>query len=181
MKQSSLCSGAESSPFEGEESLESLSPATRRQARELALKALYALELSGNPLERVINETVTATDDTDPIARFAIDIIEKTYNARAELDGHIRRRSKNWDFNRIAVIDKIVLRMAICEFLLFRDVPPKVSIDEAIELAKIYSTEKSGSFINGILDAVLDELKVRKELIKVGRGLQQSKRKKGRA
>ena len=170
--------------IEGDDALESIepvSPTTRREAREAALRALYALELSGNPLGQVIAETIGEPEGQDPIIRFAVEIIEKTYRSRAELDTYIRKRSMNWDFDRIAIIDKIVLRMAICEFLHFWDVPPKVSIDEAIELAKQYSTEKSGSFINGILDAILDELNKSRELIKVGRGLRQNKRKKGRA
>lgn len=71
---------------------------------------------------------------------------------------------------RIALIDKILLRMAICELLYFTDIPPKVSINEAIEIAKIYSTAGSGKFINGILDTILSEEKLG-SLNKTGRGL----------
>ena len=72
---------------------------------------------------------------------------------------------------RIALIDKILLRMAICEILYFPDIPPKVSINEAIEIAKEFSTAGSGKFINGILDAILSEEKTAGRLNKTGRGL----------
>ncbi|MBN2000064.1 transcription antitermination factor NusB [candidate division KSB1 bacterium] len=143
---------------------------SRRRVREIAVQALYAMELSGNSLNLVLGQFLGAFDKNNPMFQFASDLISKTYNARQELDAYIRKRSNNWDFERIAIIDKIVMRMAICEFLHFFDIPPKVSIDEAIELSKMYSTEKSSSFINGILDAVLDDLKKSQQLVKVGRG-----------
>ena len=155
---------------ESDEVIQSAFPVTRREAREIALRALYALEFSGNPLVTVINEMLSAAKADDPIYSFTRDIIGKTYDHREELDSHIRQRSNNWDFDRIAVIDKIVLRIAICEFLFFFDIPPKVSIDEAIELSKLYSTEKSSSFINGILDSVLEDLKTNRQIVKTGRG-----------
>ena len=77
----------------------------------------------------------------------------------------------NWDLSRIALIDRILLRMGICEILFFPDIPPKVSINESIEIAKDYSTSSSGKFINGILDAILDDLKKDGKLNKKGRGL----------
>jgi N utilization substance protein B len=88
-----------------------------------------------------------------------------------ELDKHIKFRVDNWEMNRIALIDKILLRMGICELLYFPDIPPKVSINEAIEIAKLYSTAGSGKFINGILDVILTELKDTGKLNKTGRGL----------
>jgi N utilization substance protein B len=88
----------------------------------------------------------------------------------------IKRKAVNWEFSRIAVMDKLILRMALCEFLCFEDIPPKVSIDEAIEIAKKYSTEKSGRFVNGILDAVLNDLRAEGRLRKRGRGLSDGNR-----
>lgn len=146
-------------------------PVSRRQARELALKALYALELSGNSVAQVLNDIVPFYQRPDEIAQFTRQLIEKTFEYRNDLDGYIRSRSKNWEFDRIAVIDKIILRIAICELLHFWDVPPKVSIDEAIELAKIYSTSKSKVFVNGVLDGVFSDLQAKGEIIKTGRGL----------
>jgi N utilization substance protein B len=83
----------------------------------------------------------------------------------------IAKKIKNWELDRIALIDRIVLRMGICELKYFPEIPPKVSINEAIELAKKFSTERSGKFVNGVLDAVYNELKETGQLVKQGRGL----------
>jgi N utilization substance protein B len=83
----------------------------------------------------------------------------------------IREKVNNWEMERIALIDRILLRIAIAELLYFPDIPPKVSINEAIEIAKEYSTAKSGKFINGVLDAILTDLKQSGKLNKSGRGL----------
>ena len=81
------------------------------------------------------------------------------YEYKDEFDKMIIKRLKNWELRRIAVIDKVILRLALAEILYFEDIPPEVSINEAIELAKKYSTEKSSKFINGILDAIYRETK----------------------
>ena len=80
---------------------------------------------------------------------------------------------KNWDFDRVAMIDKILLRMAVAEFLYFESIPPEATLNEMIEISKDFSTERSGKFINGILDAILKNLKKIKKLNKSGRGLVQ--------
>ena len=87
------------------------------------------------------------------------------------LDERIINRVTNWEMNRIALIDKILLRIGICEILHFPDIPPKVSINECIEIAKDFSTAGSAKFINGILDAILAEEKKTGKLNKSGRGL----------
>ncbi len=144
---------------------------SRRRARELALRAAYALELSGNPLHVIVEDTIVSRGENPKVAEFAIDLVKTMYEHREELDRMIRERATNWDFERIAVLDRLILRLAISEFLFFQDIPPKVTIDEAIEIAKKYSTEKSGKFINGILDAILAELRASGRLQKSGRGL----------
>jgi len=106
---------------------------------------------------------------------FAEELLRTSYDHREELDRLIKAKALNWEFDRIAVIDKLILRMAIGEFLYFPDIPPKVSIDEAIEISKRYSTEKSSKFINGILDAVLNDLRGQGKLYKTGRGLDEGK------
>jgi transcription antitermination protein NusB len=153
-------------------------PASRRQGRELAVKALYALELSGNSVIKVLQDILPRYQSTDEVAQFTRSLIEKTHELRDELDELIKPRSKNWEFDRIALVDKIVLRLAICEFLHFWDVPPKVSMDEAIELSKLYSTQKSRIFINGVLDGVLSDLQKAGQIIKTGRGLRDKGNKK---
>jgi len=143
----------------------------RRKARELALCALYAYEMSQNPVEQIKKEIITDQNDNNTIVTFARQLVDATVTHLKNLDEMIRIKAINWDFDRIAIIDKIILRLSISEFLYFPDIPPKVSIDEAIEISKKYSTEKSGKFINGILDSILSDLRKSNRLHKKGRGL----------
>ncbi|MBN1558662.1 transcription antitermination factor NusB [candidate division KSB1 bacterium] len=154
------------------EDLQFIPPQTRRDARETALQILYAIELSRNSMSTVFQDLMPEGESATPALHFAKRIVERTYEGRDDLDGYIRRYSTNWKFERIAMLDLIILRIAICEFMHFVDVPPKVTIDEAIELAKRFSTYKSSGFINGILDAVLLELKEKNIVVKKGRGMQ---------
>ena len=144
---------------------------SRRVARELALRALYAQEMSGNPIQGIVLEMIDSSREEDKDKEFARELFVHSAQKKKDLDSFIIKRTKNWDFERIAIIDKLVMRLAICEFLHFEDIPPKVSIDEAIEIVKKYSTENSGQFINGILDGVLQDLKNADLLKKKGRGL----------
>ncbi len=143
----------------------------RRKARELALCGLYALEMSENPLEQIRQDVIVSSNANEMIQSFAFELLKKTAEHLDEFDEMIKARTLNWDFDRIAIIDKLILRLSICEFLYFPDIPPKVSIDEAIEISKKYSTEKSGKFINGILDSILSDLRKANRLHKQGRGL----------
>ncbi len=145
---------------------------SRRKARELALRALYASEMSGNAVGGIIEDMIASTDEEGPDREFAASLFTFATEKRKDCVELIVQKSHNWDFERIAVIDKLILRLAICEFLYFQDIPPKVSIDEAIEMAKEYSTEKSGPFINGILDSVRIDLEERALIKKAGRGLE---------
>lgn len=148
----------------------------RRTSREIALQALYAVELSGLSVDEVLKDQLVSRGEESSVLSFASGLAVKTCDHLDEIDVLIKKRSDNWEFDRIAIIDRLVLRMAICEFLYFEDIPPKVSIDEAIEISKLYSTEHSGRFVNGILDSVLTDLRNSNELIKTGRGLDDGKR-----
>ena len=86
-------------------------------------------------------------------------------------DEIIEKHADNWEIHRIAVIDRSLLRMATTELLKFEEIPPKVSVDEAIEIAKKYSTPRSGTFVNGVIDAILLDLHDQGRLNKTGRGL----------
>jgi transcription antitermination protein NusB len=142
----------------------------RRIVRERVLQVLYAYEMSKENLDFLEKEIIT--DIPDKIDEdFAHDLINRVLIHCNDFDKMIKQRVNNWEMNRIALIDKILLRMGICELLYFPDIPPKVSINEVIEIAKIFSTAGSGKFINGILDAVLSELKNSGNLNKTGRGL----------
>ncbi len=148
---------------------------SRRRSRELALYAMYAIEMSKNPAEEVTNDVISRENDHSSVKAFAIELFTRSISHIDELDEMIKSKAINWDFSRIAIIDLLILRIAICEFLYFDDIPPKVTIDEAIEISKIYSTAKSGQFINGILDSVLAELRQDNRLHKRGRGLIEEK------
>lgn len=142
----------------------------RRIVRERVLQILYAFELNSDSLQ-LLTEGILA-DLTDMADReFANDLVNRVIIHSKELDLKIKERVDNWEMGRIALIDKLLLRMGICELFYFPDIPPKVSINECIEIAKIYSTAGSGKFINGILDAILNELKQEGKLNKSGRGL----------
>ncbi len=142
----------------------------RRIVREKVLQILYAYELNNESLQPLSSEILSdVTDELDK--NFAKELIRTVLANVAELDKKIIQRVTNWEMNRIALIDKILLRIGICELLYFPDIPPKVSINESIEIAKDYSTAGSAKFINGIIDAVLAEEKKEGKLNKTGRGL----------
>lgn len=143
----------------------------RRIVREKVVQALYAAEITGDPAEHVITHILPELKKNMTAYEFARNLVIETIRHGPEIDVLIREKVSNWDFKRIALLDRLILRMAICELLHFKDIPPKVSIDEAIELAKLFSTEKSGQFVNGVLDAVMDDLRASGELAKAGRGL----------
>ena len=126
----------------------------RSRGRELALQLLYQLDLRG---EEVLGEAEAflREEETDREARaFAMRLARGTWEHLAELNTEIQAVALNWEVNRMAVIDRNVLRMATFELLHCPDIPPKVAINEAIELGKRYSTQNSGAFINGILDKI---------------------------
>ncbi len=139
------------------------------------------MEMSGNSVDKVMQDLVGFHREDETVKEFARSHIEKTHENQTKLDDYIRKFAANWEFERIAILDRIILRMAICEFLHFWDIPPKVSIDEAIELSKSYSTDQSSRFVNGILDSVLLDLKEHHQLVKVGRGLKNGSASEGEA
>lgn len=147
----------------------------RREVRELVLQALYAEEISKNDWDQIISTILKPKFKGEKKNyMFAERLFFETLNHQDELDEIIQRHIKNWDIERLTITDKIILRVAICEFLHFEDIPTKVTINEAIEIAKDYSTRKSGKFINGILDSALEQLTNADKIQKSGRGLIES-------
>jgi N utilization substance protein B len=145
---------------------------TRRDARERVMQALYAHEQSGGDAGFVVHMLLRPEFEDDPNTQdFAENLFRTTLEVQAEADEVIQQHATNWDLHRITAIDRALLRMATAEFLAFEEIPPKVSIDEAIEIAKVYSTPDSGPFVNGVLDAVLMDLHEQGRLDKSGRGL----------
>ncbi len=142
----------------------------RRLTREKVLQVLYAYEMSKEPIALIVESNLAELKSEREDYEFARKLIYEIIKHQDELDRIIKSKVAHWEFDRIALIDKIVLDMGICELLHFPDIPPKVTINEAIEVAKTFSTEKSGKFVNGVLDAILEDLRSSNTLHKTGRG-----------
>lgn len=144
----------------------------RRVIRELSLKALYARLLSGDSTQHIIDTLVKPQLKVEKSAmQFAEQLIFRTLEHSSEFEEIIGKHIKNWNIERLTLIDKITLKIALCEFLYFDDIPTKVTINEALEIVKKFSTAKSSLFVNGILDVALEELKSEGKIKKTGRGL----------
>ena len=126
----------------------------RTRAREAAAQFLYQLDLRREVDLQDLSEFLDLECKDTEARAFARRLIEGTFAAKNEVDQVLRNVARNWDLERMAVIDRNVLRMAVYELLHCTDIPPKVTINEAIELGKKYSTASSGGFINGILDRI---------------------------
>jgi len=131
----------------------------RRKAREVALKVLYSLDVINQDVERTIGLFWANFDAPDDARAFSSLLIEGTWQKCDYLDELISRHSENWSLSRMARVDRNILRMAVYELLFCDDIPPKVTLNEAIDLGKIYGSENSGSFINGILDALYADMR----------------------
>ncbi len=148
----------------------SLSP--RRRARHSVLQALYAHTLSGDSLDHVTRTTLFPRLPTHEGAMdFGVQLFNEVTSQQQILDQIISENAKNWDLNRILKIDLIILRMSVCEFLFFDQIPPKSTMNEAIEMAKIFSTEDSKDFVNGVLDSIAFTLRHKGKMIKRDGGL----------
>ena len=123
----------------------------RRAARQCVLKALFAYQFSKNDtIDQLVSENPELKDNNDFIQSL-FDIVLEHVKLTEDI---IRSHLENWEIDRVALIDKILLKMGICEIYFIDDIPPKVTISEMVEIAKVYSTDESPVFINGILDAV---------------------------
>ncbi|MGE4619335.1 MAG: transcription antitermination factor NusB [Planctomycetota bacterium] len=130
----------------------------RRRARELALQCLYQWDQQRHEADLDIAEEVLDSLNAEPDSRPHARLILSTYWERStEIDEWIDSSSDNWRIARMAVIDRNVLRIAATEMRWIEEVPPKVAIDEAIEIVRRFSTEKSATFVNGILDKLMKD------------------------
>ena len=133
-------------------------PSRRRLSREFALQILYQRDAGGEAVESVIASFWESQGVAQPdIRSFAEELVRGAERHRESIDQHIIAASEHWDPARMAAIDRTILRLAIFELLHRDDIPPKVSINEYIEIAKKFSTEDSGAFVNGILDRIWRE------------------------
>ena len=136
-----------------------LKPRQKRQARIITLQAIYAREMQGSNLDDTCNFMMDSNNSpSEEVLKYGKQLSNLIFMHAVEIDKLIISRSKNWDFDRITLIDKLILRMALAEMMYVDEVPPKVSIAEGVEIAKQFSTEDSSSFINGILDSVYNEI-----------------------
>ncbi|MBU0475517.1 MAG: transcription antitermination factor NusB [Bacteroidetes bacterium] len=142
----------------------------RRFAREKVLQVLYAYQINGEGLTKH-TDAILSDISSEGDRNFGRKLINYVVANSAELNKKIEEKVSNWEIERIAVIDKLLLKMGMAEIMFFEDIPPKVSINEVIDISKEYSSLNSGKFINGILDAVLSDLKNEGKLKKIGRGL----------
>ena len=126
----------------------------RRLAREGILSALYALELSGETKEKVLDDLFERNSYDGESKAFITELYGNIVDNKIWAEQLISNNLDNWKLERVATLDQLIMRIAVNEIYFTDDVPPKVSISEAIEIAKLYSTEDSSSFVNGVLDAI---------------------------
>ncbi len=125
----------------------------RRLARESVMQALYAVEINNgypNDILDLYKKSFKIIDDNEYLQELFFCVIEN----KSWADDLISKCLENWEYGRVAIVDKILLRMGVSEIYHMEDIPPKVSISEMVEIAKVYSTEESSSFVNGILDTI---------------------------
>jgi N utilization substance protein B len=123
----------------------------RRSARELALKILFQVDVGKLPLEEALANSHHLEEDDPEVHEFAETLVRGAVAEQAQVDEIISRYASGWALERMANVDRNLLRLALYELLFLEDIPTSVSINEAVDLAKIYSTAESGRFINGIL------------------------------
>jgi len=126
----------------------------RTIGREVALQVLYQLDLRGEELLDRAEELLREANEDSEVLDFAKKLVTGTWEHRVRIDQHIESVAANWELSRMAAVDRNILRLATYELCFCDDIPPLVSINEAIEMAKKFSTKNSGPFVNGILDNI---------------------------
>lgn len=135
----------------------------RREARIAVLKALYAREMgSVQDPEELISQIEEVHDVPDSSRMFFQALFETTIENMDVIDKAIEERAQNWALDRIAVVDRNILRLGLAELLYFEDIPPRTTINECIELAKNFGTQESARFVNGLLDGILRHMDIKK-------------------
>ena len=134
----------------------------RRQARELALQALFFLDMDKKNPEKDNLEAFCANyqeELTESVQPFFMELVQGVLENKSRIDTLIQKYSKNWKLSRMPAVDRNILRIAAFELLKKEDIPPTVTINEAIEIAKEFGTDESGGFVNGILESVKGEVR----------------------
>jgi len=130
----------------------------RREGREAAVQFLYQRDLNAGANTETVDDFWELRPATKRVREYGMAIAEGVLAHQADIDERIRQTASNYDLHRIAAVDRNILRIAIFEMLFCPDVPPVVSINEAIEIAKRFGSDESGRFVNGILDRIRGDL-----------------------
>lgn len=131
----------------------------RRKAREIVLMALYSLEVSDGESKEVISDLLERENVNNDLVVFARKLFNSTKNLASKADKLIEENLINWRIERVSAIERLILRMGIAEAIEFPDIPIQVTINEAVEIAKKYTSEKGSKFVNGLLDKILKEIR----------------------
>ena len=131
--------------------------AARRDAREWVVQMLFELDLNPKETEALFEHFWAEREPDEDARRFAEQAVADIMANREAIDGAIAKHADHWDLKRMKVIDRNVMRMGVYEILFRKDIPPVVSINEAVDIAKYFSSRESGKFVNGILDKVMRE------------------------
>ena len=134
---------------------------SRREAREKAMQVIFQVDVGRADPEEALRRTLGEGALDEASAAFARELVRGTVAYLKEIDGWIKRFTVDWDLERLAGVDRSILRLAIYELLYGEDTPSSVAINEAIELAKTFNSEESGRFVNGLLDSVRLQLEER--------------------
>ncbi|MFH2144687.1 MAG: transcription antitermination factor NusB [Candidatus Omnitrophota bacterium] len=126
----------------------------RTKARECALQILYGFDIRKTDIQETLADYWRDRPEKKEVMEFAKVLVDGVLKNKQKIDSYIVKYTENWRIERMAVIDRNIIRMAAYELLFMKDIPPKVSINEAVELAKKYSDEESGRFVNGVLDKI---------------------------
>ncbi|MEW5908793.1 MAG: transcription antitermination factor NusB [Thermodesulfobacteriota bacterium] len=126
----------------------------RRRSRELAMQALFFMDSNQSLNEEMVGVYCRNFPPPKKLLPFFLDLVNGVLRSKSQIDSIIERFSNNWKLNRMSCVDRNVIRIAVYEMFFRADIPPKVSINEAIDVGKKYGTRDSGSFINGILDSI---------------------------
>lgn len=136
----------------------------RRGGREFALHLLYQLDVRGESIPEVLPSLLEMLQPTGPDRGFAITLVEKVLAHRPAIDEILAGSARNWDPARFALLDRCALQLAVAELLFHPETPTGVILNEAIELAKSYSTDQSARFVNGVLDPIAKAVRERGEV-----------------
>lgn len=129
---------------------------SRRKAREVALRVLYQMEIAGEKATEALKAVLEETPLPSYLSSFGEELVRGVLKNQREIDKRLQDVMKDWTLDRLATIDRNVMRVAVFELLFCPGIPPKVTLNEAIEISKKYSTAESGKFVNGVLAAVLE-------------------------